>query len=378
MKVVLDVDAISPPVTGIGRYVLELTRGLARDPRITDLRFFSLGRWVDDPEKLLDRRRPAAMLRPRLPMRRLLRSAYWRFSQWRFRKNARQLSGFIYHSPNFLLMPFSGLSVGTVHDLSFLRHPQFHPRERVEFLRRQLPRSLARASHIITDSEFVRSEVQELLGVDRSRTSAIALGVDPSFRQFNADECFEVLARHGLRYKQYLLIVATIEPRKNFRRLLQAFRSLPAGLRGEFPLAIAGDAGWLSADVQQQIAALVAQREAVRLGFVAEDELPMIYSGAAGFAFPSLYEGFGLPVLEAMAAGVAVVASDGTSIPELAEQACLLVDPYSIESIAAGLRTLLTDEPKRRMLEQSGLRRARQFTWDRCIERTIDVYASLQ
>ena len=378
MKIILDVDAVRPPLTGIGRYVLELSRGLLRrDPRVSEVRFFSSGRWVDDPGQLLDGAGPVAMLRRRVPLHRFLRARYRQFREWRFATEVKHLSGFIYHAPNYLMMPFAGPSVVTVHDLSFLRHPEFHPRERVDFLRRELPLSLARATHIITDSEFVRGEVSDLLKIDPARITSVSLGVDRSFRRFAMQECVGTLARLGLRHKGYLLIVATLEPRKNFRRLLQAFRSLPTALRKEFPLAVVGDGGWLSADVQASIGQLEADREAIRLGFVPQADLPIVYSGATAFAFPSLYEGFGLPVLEAMAAGVAVVASDNSSIPELAGSACLLVDPYSCESIASGLATLLTDQPRRRTLEEYGLRRASEFSWDRCTEQTIGVYAQL-
>ncbi len=377
MKVILDVDAISPPLTGIGRYTLELARGLLRSGRVTDARFFALGRWVDDPESLL-RAGTVATLRRLLPFRRQVRWGYRHFNQWRFRRRIGQLTDYIYHSPNSHLMAFPGAAVVTVHDVSVLRHPGFHPRERVEFWQREVPKTIARASHVITDSEFSRGEIMELLGVGADRVSAIHLGVDPSFQPRPAVACAEGLARHGLRYKGYTLMVATLEPRKNFQRLLQAFESLPAQLRREFPLAVAGDKGWLSGSIHATVARLSAQGDAIMLGYVPAADLPVIYSGAAVFAYPSLYEGFGLPVLEAMASGVAVVSSNCSSIPEVAGEACLLVDPYSLESIAEGLRALLSDEAGRRDYERAGPARASMFSWNNCLDRTLDVYAKLQ
>lgn len=377
MKVILDVDAISPPLTGMGRYTLELARGLLRAERVTDARFFTLGRWVDDPESLL-RVGAVAALRRNIPFRRQARWGYRHFNQWRFRRQIGQMTDYIYHAPNNNLMVFPGAAVVTVHDLSFLRHPEFHLRERVDFWQREIPKTVARASHIITDSEFSRGEIMELLGVSADRVSAVHLGVDAAFRPELEQDCAAVLSKYGLRYKRYSLIVATIEPRKNFQRLLQAFESLPTQLRKEFPLAVAGDKGWLSEEIHATIVRLVSQGEAVKLGFVAEADLPMVYSGAAVFAYPSLYEGFGLPVLEAMACGAAVLSSDCSSIPEVAGEACLLVDPYSTESIAAGLYTLLSDEAARQNYEQTGLIRAGAFSWNNCVNQTIDVYEKLQ
>lgn len=374
VKVVLDVDPISPPLTGIGRYTLELARGLAADRRVTDLRFFSYGRWVENPETLLQPDRAAVALRRSVPFRSLARRVYRGLNGWRFTRQMRRLPNFVYHSPNYSLLPFNGPSVVTVHDLSIIRHPDYHPRERVEFLGRELPLSLSRASCVVTDSEFVRDELEELFGFPKSRSQAVYLGVDPSFRARGEAEVAGTLASFGLRYRGYVLIVATVEPRKNLMRLLQAFMNLPMAVRRNFPLVLAGMRGWHVSDIREAIDKLVADGEAMTLGFVDEADLPSLYSGAAVFAFPSLYEGFGLPALEAMAAGTPVIASSTSSLPEVVGDAAVTVDPLSVESISESLRALLADEPRRAELSVRGLARAAQFSWERCVARTVDVY----
>ena len=376
MRVILDVDAIRPPLNGIGRYALALARGLQKSDQVEDVRFFSYGRWIDDVEDLA-KEHTISLLRRGVPFRRLARWGYRHVSEWRFRRQANHFAKYVYHSPSYRLMPFSGMSVVTVHDLSFIRHPEFHPRERALHWQRELVDVVARAGHLVTDSEFSRREIIELLNVDADFVSAVHLGVDPTFQPYAKEACVDVMARYRLRHKGYSLVVATIEPRKNFVRLLQAFELLPVETRRAFPLAIAGDKGWLSEAVHAAFARLAEKGEAMRLGYVAEEDLPILYAAAAMFVYPSLYEGFGLPVLESMACGTAVLTSNAGAMLEVAGDACLLADPYSPVAIADGWRVLLSDNAKRTALEEAGLRRARLFSWNQCVDRTIDVYARL-
>ncbi len=377
MKVILDVDALAPPLTGIGRYALALARGLQSSERIKEVKFFSLGRWVDDVESLLSQNSSLSALRRHVPFRRCVRWAYRRLSEWKFRQQTHQIADYIYHAPSYSLLSFPGKSVVTIHDLSFVRHPEFHPQERAMFWQSEVKSIVARADHIITDSEFQRTEIVELLGVDAHKVTAVHLGVDPSFQKYDESACVGVMAKYGLRYNAYCLVVATIEPRKNFIRLLAAFERLPNTLRKSFPLAIVGDKGWLSDDIHASIERLVKEGEAMRLGYVAEGDLPKLYAAATMFVYPSLYEGFGLPVLEAMACGTAVLSSNVSSIPEVVGDAGLLVNPYSIDEIEKGWITLLEDKVARASFETLGLQQASQFSWDKCINETIDVYKRL-
>lgn len=374
MNVVLDVDPISPPLTGIGRYTLELARGLRSDPRVGELRLFSYGRWVDDPESLLAPGRASVALKRSIPFRSVARAAYRKFSALRFQGQMAKLSNFVYHSPNYSLLPYAGPSVVTVHDLSVVRHPEFHPRERVEFLGRELPRALRQAACVLTDTDFVRAELAELYGVPPSRSRTVYLGVDPGFGPRSAHEAQPVLERLGLGYRAYLLSVATVEPRKNLGRLVQAFGSLPRSTRRAFPLVLAGARGWGDGTLQREIQPLLDSGEIVVLGFVNEPDLPALYGGATAFVYPSLYEGFGLPVLEAMACGTPVITSGTTSLPEVTGDAARIVDPLSVESIREAVMALLDDESGRLELAERGIGRAARFTWARCVEQTVDAY----
>jgi alpha-1,3-rhamnosyl/mannosyltransferase len=264
--------------------------------------------------------------------------------------------------------------VATIHDLSHIHYPDFHPRERVRFMERQLPRTLARANRLLTDSEFVRQELVALLGVSPERVTAIPLGVDVCFKPRGAEETGPVVGGYGLAPDRYVLAVATLEPRKNLAGLLRAFSRLPEKLRRRYPLALAGGRGWRCGSLESMMHALESAGEVRRLGYVPAGDLPLLYAGATAFAYPSFYEGFGLPPLEAMASGVPVLSSCGSSMSEVVGEAGILVDPHDDEAMVRELARLLEDAELRRNLARKGLDRAAMFSWKNCVLDTVDVY----
>lgn len=377
MRVIFNVDAISAPLTGIGRYALELAHGLARHEAIDELRLYSAVRWVDDPADALSSNRLFASLRNHLPFKTRALETYSTLRNVLFRAHTRKLQQYLLHTPNYILMPFDGPTVTTVHDLSAFNFPETHPPERVRFLERHLPKTLARADRVLTDSQFIADEIHEKLGVSREKLRVIALGVDPSYHPRKAEALAEAMARHGLVAGNYLLVVATQEPRKNLIRLANAYAALPAALRQRYPLIIVGARGWLSADLERVLAPLEAAGSSRRLGYVSETDLPLIYAGARGFAFPSLYEGFGLPVLEAMASGIPVLTSNVSSLPEICAGISLCVDPLDEEKLRDGLGQLLEDEDWRALSASAGLQHAADFPWSRCVDETVAVYREI-
>jgi alpha-1,3-rhamnosyl/mannosyltransferase len=378
VRVIFNVDAISAPLAGIGRYALELANGLARHEAIEELRLYSAVRWVDDPAEALSSNRIFASLRQNLPFKTRALEVYSQMRNLLFRAHTRKLSGFLLHTPNYILMPFEGQAVTTVHDLSAFNYPETHPPERVRFLERHLPRTLERADRVLTDSQFIADEIHEKLGVPREKLRVVALGVDSAYRPRSGEELADAMARHGLCAGGYLLVVATQEPRKNLIRLTRAFAGLPQAMRARYPLVIVGARGWLNGDLEKVLSPLEANGSVRRLGYVSEQDLPLIYAGAHAFAFPSLYEGFGLPVLEALASGTPVLTSNVSSLPEICADTALCVDPFDVDQLRAGLEKLLVDANWRESSRESGLKRAAQFPWSRCVDQTVSVYQELQ
>jgi len=381
LRLILNVDAISAPLTGIGVYTRELALGLEQigleqASELAELKLFSAYRWVANSDQAFQVNRTIQSVRRVLPFKRAALEGYTALRAALFRRSARNLRDHVLHAPNFVLMPFDGPCVATVHDISYLRYPQFHPIERVRFLERHLPPTLARADALITDSAYVRDELVSVLGVDPSKLHVVPLGVNAAFRPRTQAEVAEVLAAHGLNWRGYLLVVATQEPRKNLERLVQAYAMQPAALRARLPLVVVGARGWLDAGLARVIEPLERRGEVRRLGFIDDAQLPAIYAAAAGFAFPSLYEGFGLPLLEAMASGVPVLTSNAASMPEVVGDAALCVDPFDVDAIGEGLRRLAEDTAWREQATTAGLVQAAGYSWRRTVEATLAVYAA--
>lgn len=391
MRLVFAVDAIFPPLTGIGRYAWELAHHMERAAEIDDIRFFSMGRWVEDLEGLLAatgrprlegeaygyRRRAAVYLRKYLSRRVWAVQAYSAIAPRWMGYRLRPFRDHLYHSPNFFVPPFDGQSIATIHDLSIYKYPDAHPLARRKMFELEMARTLKQVSHIITDSETTRSEVIDFFAWPESRISAIHIGVDPVFRPRSEDELQPVLARYGLSSGAYALCVSTVEPRKKIRQLLTAYEALPKELQRRCPLVLVGASGWLNSDIHAQ---MEKGRQAgwVRyLGFVPEADLPLIYAGARAFFYPSIYEGFGLPVLEAMASGIPVLTSDRSSLPEVAAGSARLVDPDDIDALRAGMASTLQDDDWRATASNLGRVVAKDRSWDACAKKTLAVYSAV-
>ncbi len=388
LRLILATDAIFPPLTGIGRYAYELATRLPLRDDVEELRYLGMWAWGRVPSSLGVSGAPVAGAIPvspawLVPVRRYLATkhlaveVYDRVSEVLRSWLLRQGQGAVYHSPNYFLPAYDGPLVATVHDLSIDRFPETHPAASRRYFELAFKRSLCRADALITDSETVRQELISDYAVAPERVTAIHLGVDASFRPRPDAELTPVLARHGLVKGQYVLSVGTLEPRKRLDQLITAYAGLPISLRTHFPLVLTGASGWLNERVRPLIERGQAEGWLRYLGFVPQADLPAVYAGAHAFAMISIYEGFGLPLLEAMASGVPVLTSDRSCMPEVTAGAALLVSPDDVDAIRGQLARLIQDTPWRADATEYGLARARGLTWERCLEQTTNVYRSI-
>jgi alpha-1,3-rhamnosyl/mannosyltransferase len=280
----------------------------------------------------------------------------------------------VYHDTTGFPLRFAGPVVATVHDLAWRRFPQTHPRQRVRAYERSFAAALRRTTHFITVSRAIAAELVELFGVPSGRVTVTPEAARPVFSPREAPQCAATLAAHGLSYRGFLLSVGTLEPRKNIERVLAAYSGLGDGLRRKLPLVLVGMRGWLAAGLEGQLAPLVHSGEVRVLGYVDDVALAALYASTRMLIYPSLYEGFGLPPLEAMASGTPVIVSNASSLPEVVGDAGIQVDPHDVDALRSAVNRLAEDDALWEALRSSGLARAAQFSWRRCAEETLAVY----
>ena len=399
MNVVLSIEAIHPPLAGIGRYAWELATRLPMRDDIGSVRYLSDGFWRELPR--IDQPAPVTAsvgaigvepviipappnlnykgrMRQRLGRLQIVARLYAKLLPLLAGRQLNGVADGIFHGPNYFVPKTKLPSVVTVHDLSIYRYPQWHPKTRIDRMRVAIPEAIQRANLVLTDSLATRDEVMQEFSLGPDQVRAVLLGVDEVFHPYTADETAPILHEFGLQPDGYSFFVSTIEPRKNLMHLLAAYRALPENLRQRWPLVLVGGEGWQSEAIHDEIEKGQREGWVKYLGFVDQQLLPVLYAGCRLFTYPSWYEGFGLPIAEAMASGVPVLTSNCSSMPEVASGAAMLVDPADINSIRDGLRQALEDEEWRSVAKVRGLQRAAELTWDACVDNTVAAYRMVQ
>lgn len=384
MRIAIDYNAALRQVAGIGRYTRELVRALAAAGSGDRFVLFYAGRDLHDavgydtlqelkatyasielaPIALPERWLPIMWQRARLPV-----PVEW----WTGRVD-------VVHAPDFVLPPSrTHHTLVTVHDLSFRIHPEAAHERLRQYLEAAVPRSLLRATRILADSQSTATDLEHLMGVAPSNITVLYPGIGPQFRRVEDQERLALVReKYGLP-SRFFFHIGTIEPRKNLERLINAYavvRAEDATTSSEPPvgLLLAGKPGWLS----DPILARARQTEGVLLpGPVDDADLPALHSLATALVYPSLYEGFGFPPLEALACGTPVVTSRRSSIPELVGDCALLIDPLDEAALADGLRRVLDDPEVGVAARRDGPAQAAQFTWERAAQQLLDIYHSL-
>ncbi|WP_442783575.1 glycosyltransferase family 4 protein [Collimonas fungivorans] len=371
LNIALNSKILLAPRTGIGNYVAELAQALQQTPDI-GMQYFNGLRWQDElvSEPMQDYSRWAGMAK-RLPgayvFRRML-------EQRRFNQGARTLRPDVYHEPSLWPLNFNGPTVMTVHDLTHVHFPQTQPKDRLREIERRLPSALARVSRILVDSAFIGQEIKKHFGVPEQKVVVAPLASSAVFQPRVEQQLSVRLNNLGLAYRGFILSVGTLEPRKNLLLTLKAHARLPAPLRERFPLLVVGMPGWQAQELDGALAQAVSAGHVRLAGYLDQADLACVTAAAKIMVFPSLYEGFGLPVLEAMASGTPVIASDCASLPEVAGAAAAYVDPQDEDGLTEQMRRLLEDDKAWMGQRIAGLERSVQFSWRKCAAITADVY----
>ena len=283
----------------------------------------------------------------------------------------------LFHATDFVMAPVSaGRKLLTVHDLAFKHYPQAAMPSLHHYLNVVVPRSIERADHLIADSGHTALDLEERWGHLAGRISVVQGAVDHErFRRVSDPKALQtVREKYAIGDGPYIFALSTLEPRKNYERLIRAFHAARRDSDLQHRLVIGGKKGWLFEGIFAAVRELGLEEEVNFPGFVADADLPALYSAAAFFAYPSLYEGFGLPIIESLACGTPVLTADNSCLPEAGGKGALYVDAESVESIADGIIRLAGDPGLRAQLSEAGKAHARGFTWDRSLRQLLDAY----
>ncbi|MGE5303761.1 MAG: glycosyltransferase family 4 protein [Alphaproteobacteria bacterium] len=368
-RVVINTMPLQGPLTGVGHYISQLVRHFNSMDGRTDYTYY-YGFFC---KNLIGSGHPIQRLRDQLPR------APW------FRTTLRQsvffLSGLfhsefdLYFEPNFIPVKIKAKKiVTTVHDFSFRLFPEAHPKDRIRYFEKNFSKNIRRSNRIITDSVYIKTEATELLGLPDEMITPVHLGVDHDVFKIYQRESLETCKREFGLPERFILFVGTREPRKNLDRLVRAYAELPEAIRREFGLVLVGPRGWGESDVSAT--EKLGDRITV-VDYVETWKLGQIYNLASVFVYPSLYEGFGLPPLEAMACGCPVIASRAASLPEVCADAAYYVDAKDVQSIAEGMYKVLADDQLGRSLIEKGKERAKLFTWEKTAKETLQIFGDV-
>ena len=392
MHVALLTQSVAPPLTGIGRYAFELATRLPAAAGVSTCDLLNdfgwsgaeaiaaVGAVQSGAAPQSSRLGRLSLVRQRVARSELASLGYSLLAERSIRRHITSRCPQLLHCPNFYTPDVDCPLVVTVHDLSVLDHPEWHPRSRAKLVARSLERLNHRAAAVIVDSHHAAARLSALTPTDSAYVSVVHLAASPHYRPLTADT-FDADARRFAELKsrlrlpeKFTLCVSTLEPRKNLVRLLGAYEALDATLRCSVPLVLVGARGWQDDSIRHQVDLAERSGWLKYVGYASEADLPLLYAKCRVFVYPSLYEGFGLPVLEAMQCGAPVIASEASSLPEVGGDAVLYCDATSVDSISMRLSEALTDEALRACLSSKGIERAMCFSWDKVIRETVDVY----
>jgi glycosyltransferase involved in cell wall biosynthesis len=373
MRIGLDGYPLSEPLTGVGHYTLELARSLARNFPQDEFELVS--------PKLFNPAVIVEIQRESIPNLRLteaksssLRGHWWSVGLPMY---ARRAHFDLFHGTNFEVPLWKRRrTVLTIHDLSTLLYPETHRARAVRRARVRLPIAAKIADAIITPTEAMRQEVCKRLNVKPGKVTAIHEAPRRTFSPMTETETVAIRERLGVE-DEFLLFVGTLEPRKNLLTTLRAFEEVIARKSVRPQLVIAGGEGWLIDETLSLINSVSVRDRILLTGYLNDEDLRALYSSCRAFVYPSLYEGFGLPPLEAMACGAPVIASRISALQETLAEAAILVEPLDVQTLSRTIIEVLKDERRRAMMRESGIKHAKKFSWDEAAKLTHDVYANV-
>jgi len=382
LRIGIDYTAAVRQGAGIGRYTRELVRALAELDRENDYVLFAAAGGQQQEarykgQELANTGWPPNFQTCAVPLSDRALAILWQRLQLPLWVELATGPVDIFHSPDFVLPPLRrAKTLVTVHDLSFIRLPECADANLRAYLNKVVPRSVHRADLVLADSQNTKDDLVELLDVEPDKIEVVYPGVEERFHPIEDQALLEEVRKRYNLPPRFILGLGTLQPRKNFTTLIEAFADLRFAIC-DLRLVIAGGKGWLYEDIFAIVERLGLEEQVSFPGFVADEDLPALYNLADLFVFPSLYEGFGLPPLEALACGKPLVASNASSLPEVVGEAGLMVEATDAEALAEAMKRVLEDNALREGMIAKGLEQARQFTWQKAAAKLLSLYEAL-
>ncbi len=387
LTLAVEAKALATLRTGIGQYVAGLYGAIEKKHNKPLLHYFVKNRFIPTLPEVAEQHQTNRNQTLQANISKLLNGLdkhlayakkilYTKFYTARFNHQLKTLKADAIHCTDFFCLqnPYAIPEFITVYDISCFRHPETHPAARVKLFNRLLPRSLEQARHILTISEFSKQELVNYFGLDPNKITVTYCGLSSQFQTLPEAAITATLKQHGLAYKRYFLYVGTLEPRKNLDLLVEAYQALPEQIKRHYPLVMIGALGWKFESFMQKAKVLLNNGQLRMPGYLSEQQLQHLLTGSLVFVYPSLYEGFGMPPLEAMACQVPVIASDRASLPEVIGDAGILLPADDALAWRDAMLSLLEDPKRCQQCVQQGLQRSARFTWDACAEQTLHCF----
>lgn len=372
MKIAIDLTQLPNQLTGVGFYMENLVKGLASVDNDNEYYLFlkrsALSAFRVDNKRFKYIAVPKYPFIIRVLWEQLILPIYLLFMRID-----------LLHSPHYTTPLFGWWfkRVVTFHDMTFFLFPKMHQRWKVGYFRTMIRLSARRADRIISVSNSTTRDIINKLRVPAVKIRTIQLAVSPEYKPGLDQHRIEAVKnKYGLP-AEYILFVGTIEPRKNIIGLVRAYQALPPAIKERFSLVIVGKKGWHYKELFAEIENSSDRNRIVFPGYIPEDDLPAVYNGAVLFVYPSFYEGFGIPVLEALSCGVPTITSNISSMPEVAVDAGLLVDPNNVEEVTRGIMLVLGEPDRAKKMVELGLKKAAAFSWQKCAQETLAIYKGL-
>ena len=366
-KVLLNAAPLCTVLSGVARYTRSLYLAIL-EQQLADVGYFCNGRFQETmPEQ------SGTPIGGSLPwqVREILREIRFKSIEHKLKRVVRKGNFDVYHETGaFPLLKNSDIpTVMTIYDLSLVKFKHCHPVDRVRNFEKHFYRRIDAVKHFITISEFIRQEIIETFHIPQEKVTAVPLAVEKFFMQKPEPVVSRYLQEKNLP-NRYILTVGTHEPRKNIAMLVRAL----AHTKEKYTLVSTGWSGWLNSEFQQEVRKLKMEKRIILLGHIPDEELVLLYNGASLMVYPSLYEGFGLPILEAMACGCPVICSNTSSMPEVAGDAAILISPEDEKDLAEAIDNVMQDESLSQQLIKSGVTRVSEFSWNNTARETMSIF----